>query len=238
MSQRISKFLSRAGVCSRRQAEQYIAEGRVKVDGCTVSTPATLVDENSKIEADGTLINQPAATRVWLYYKPLGYLTTHSDPQGRPTIFQDIHARQNMPRVISVGRLDLNSEGLILLTNDGAFSRRAELPKNGWARRYKVRVFGRLNLFALAKLQQGITIEGVNYGKIDVEVLKDSQGQSNHWLLLTLYEGKNREIRNVMNHLNLQVNRLIRQSYGPFELGDLKPGQLLEVPPTHVAELI
>lgn len=229
MSQRVSKFLSRAGVCSRRQAEQFISEGRVKVDGCVLLTPATLVDDHSKIEVDGKLISQPSSTRVWLFYKPLGYLTTHYDPEGRPTIFQAVQSYPKMPRVISVGRLDLNSEGLILLTNDGAFSRQAELPQTGWARCYKVRVYGRLNLPALEKLQHGVTVDGVQYGKIHVEILKQSLGQSNHWLSITLYEGKNREIRHVMNYLDLQVNRLIRESYGPFQLGDLQIGQLLEV---------
>jgi 23S rRNA pseudouridine2605 synthase len=238
MSQRVSKFLSRAGICSRRQAEQYISEERVKVDGHILLTPATLVDENSKIEVDGKLVHQPSSTRVWLYYKPLGHLTTHSDPQGRPTIFQAIQSHQDLPRVISVGRLDLNSEGLILLTNDGAFSRKAELPQTGWARCYKIRVFGQLNLLALKNLQQGITVDGVRYGEIQVEVLKNSIGQANHWLSVTLYEGKNREIRNIMRHLNLQVNRLIRQSYGPFNLGDLKVGQLLEVSPTYLKKIL
>ena len=228
MAERIAKFLGRAGVCSRRQAEQLIVEGRVKVDGLLLSTPATLVDETSKVEVDGKPVAPPLKTRVWCYYKPAGYLTTHHDPQGRPTVFEDLRAH-NLPRVISVGRLDLNSEGLLLLTNDGAFSRYAELPKTGWARCYKVRVYGRLDITALQALKNGITIEDIHYGRIDVKVLGHSTGQMNNWLLITLFEGKNREIRKVMNYLGLRVNRLIRQSYGPFELGNLEPHQLLEV---------
>lgn len=229
MSERIAKFLSRAGICSRRQAEHLIAEGRVKVDGHLLLTPATLVDETSTIQVDDKAVAQPLKTRVWCYYKPVGYLTTHHDPQGRPTVFEDVLAH-NLPRVISVGRLDLNSEGLLLLTNNGDFSRYAELPKTGWARRYKVRVYGFLDIPSLQDLKNGITIEGIQYGRIDVKILGQSTSQMNNWMLITLFEGKNREIRKVMNYLGLRVNRLIRQSYGPFELGDLKPHHLREVP--------
>ncbi len=230
MSERIAKFLGRAGVCSRRQAEQFIAEGRVKVDGQLLLTPATLVDETSKVEVDDKPVAQPLKTRVWCYYKPVGYLTTHYDPQGRLTVFEDLLAH-DLPRVISVGRLDLNSEGLLLLTNDGAFSRYAELPKTGWARCYKVRVYGRLDIPALHALKNGITIEDIHYDRIEVKVLGQghSMAQMNNWLMITLFEGKNREIRKVMNYLGLRVNRLIRQSYGPFELGNLEPHQILEV---------
>ncbi|RZI47137.1 pseudouridine synthase [Candidatus Finniella inopinata] len=229
MAERIAKFLGRAGICSRRQAEQFIAEGRVKVDGSILLTPATLVDESSKVEVDGKPVAEPLKTRVWCYYKPVGYVTTHHDPQGRITVFQDLQAH-NLPRVISVGRLDLNSEGLLLLTNDGGFSRFAELPKTGWARRYRVRVYGRLDRRALQSLKNGITIEGIHYDRIDVEIPNSSSIQTNNWLRITLFEGKNREIRKVMNHLGLQVNRLIREGYGPFELGSLEPHQILEIP--------
>lgn len=238
MPQRISKFLSHAGICSRRQAEQLISERRVKVDGTILSTPAIVVDEHSVIEVDGKPIAKPTVIRVWLYYKPLGYITSHSDPEGRPTIFQAIQAYSHIPRVISVGRLDLNSEGLILLTNNGDFSRKAELPQTGWARCYKVRVFGKLNVTALKKLQEGITIDGIQYGQIDIEILEPSSAKTNHWLLVTLYEGKNREIRRVMNYLDLQVNRLIRQSYGPFKIGPLNKGEILEVSPKKITEIL
>ena len=227
MPERIAKFLGRAGVCSRRQAEQLITEGRVKVNGQFLSTPAFLVDETAKVEVDGEPVALPSKTRVWCYYKPVGYVTTRHDPQGRPTVFEDLLAH-NLPRVISVGRLDLNSEGLLLLTNDGAFSRYAELPKTGWPRSYKVRVYGSLDIPALQALKNGITIEGIHYGRIDVTVMEHPTVQMNNWLLVTLFEGKNREIRKVMDYLGLQVNRLIRQSYGPFELGNLKPHQVFE----------
>jgi 23S rRNA pseudouridine2605 synthase len=234
--ERIAKRMARAGLCSRREAERWITEGRVRVDGQTINTPAVLVTDHSKIMVDGKLIQEAPASRVWIYHKPAGLLTTHNDPQGRPTIFQLLP--KSLPRVISIGRLDLNSEGLLLLTNDGALSRYAELPSTGWARSYRVRVFGQIDLVKLEKLKNGITIDEIKYGRIDVEVEDRSlKGSRNTWLFVTLYEGKNREIRKVMEHLGLRVNRLIRVSYGPFMLDDLKPGEVREVSKAQVAKI-
>jgi 23S rRNA pseudouridine2605 synthase len=225
--QRIAKFLARAGVCSRRDAERLIEERRVKVDGKILTTPATLVNEKSFVEVDNTTIQEPETTKVWCYYKPHGYVTTHKDPEGRPTVFEDIE-RYSLGRVISVGRLDLNSEGLLLLTNDGAFSRFAELPSTKWPRCYKVRVFGEIDPKELMALKNGITIEGVNYGSIEVDI-PPQKTSFNTWLHVTLYEGKNREIRKVMTHFGLRVNRLIRLSYGPYKLEDLMPHEIRKV---------
>lgn len=225
--QRIAKVLARAGVCSRRDAEKWILEGRVSVDGVTLTTPATLVTDASKIVVDGYTVASPEEPRLWCYYKPVGYLTTHKDPQGRLTVFEDL-SRFRLPRLISIGRLDINSEGLLLLTNDGALSRYAELPSTKWPRRYHVRVFGTIDKKQLLSLENGITIDGIHYGQIEVEF--GEQKGANTWISMTLYEGKNREIRKVMEHFNLKVNRLIRDSYGPFSLMDLKPGEITEVP--------
>lgn len=224
--ERIAKLLSRAGVCSRRDAERLILDGRVKLNGVILTTPATLVDGSEKIEVDGKIIHAKERTRVWIYHKPAGLVTTHRDPEGRETVFESLP--KSMPRVISVGRLDLNSEGLLLLTNDGEFARMAEHPTTGWKRTYRVRVFGIVDETALHALKKGITIEGVHYQSIDAELTKQT-GQ-NAWLLMTLTEGKNREIRRVMNHLGYHVNRLIRISYGPFELLDLPLEKVQEVP--------
>lgn len=233
MLQRISKFLSHAGVCSRRQAEQLISEGQIKVDGQVLLSPATLVHQNSHIEVNGKIISHTFVTRIWLYYKPVGYLTTNHDPQGRLTIFDDLRS-YNLPRLITVGRLDLNSEGLLLLTTNGTFARQAELPKTNWPRCYKVRVFGEININSLKALEKGPIIEGIRYKPIPVEILNSSHSQKNKWLKVTLFEGKNREIRKIMNHLGLQVNRLIRVSYGPFHLDSLTPHQIKEVSSTQV----
>lgn len=226
--ERIAKRMARAGLCSRRDAERWIFEGRVTIDGEVLTTPAIVVTDKMEVRVDGKLLNEVPASRVWVYHKPDGLLTTHHDPQGRPTIFESLPP--SMPRVISIGRLDLNSEGLILLTNDGALSRYAELPSTGWARAYQVRVYGTVDEAALAALTKGITIDGITYGRIEAEV-EDFHGntRSNTWLFMTLYEGKNREIRKVLAYLGLRVNRLIRVSYGPFSLGDLQPGQVKEV---------
>lgn len=226
--ERIAKRMARAGLCSRRDAERWIFEGRVTIDGEVLTTPAIIVTDKMDIRVDGKPLNKAPSPRVWVYHKPAGLLTTHHDPQGRPTIFEALPS--SLPRVISIGRLDLNSEGLILLTNDGELARYAELPSTGWARSYQVRVYGTVNEAALAELTQGITIDGVTYGRIEAEVEdSDHNTRSNTWLFMTLYEGKNREIRKVMEYLGLRVNRLIRVSYGPFSLEDLKPGYVLEV---------
>ncbi|NHN89641.1 pseudouridine synthase [Acetobacter conturbans] len=223
---RIAKWLARSGVASRRDIERMIAERRVKLNGAVVEHPATFVTATDAVSVDDKLIHGPEHTRLWRYHKPDGLVTTHRDPEGRPTVFEKMP--EGMPRVVSVGRLDLNSEGLLLLTNDGALARRLELPSNGWLRRYRVRVFGAVNERELAGLAKGCSIEGVKYGPIEAAL--DSRKGDNAWLTVSLREGKNREIRRVMVAMNLHVSRLIRTSYGPFPLGELKPGELEEIP--------
>lgn len=224
--ERIAKRLARAGLCSRRDAERWIEEGRVAVDGKVLKTPAFLVTEDSLIVVDGKPLAAADRTRLWRYNKPAGLVTSHKDPQGRTTVFERLP--QDMPRVISIGRLDLNSEGLLLLTNDGELARRLELPATGWLRRYRVRIHGAPEPAALAALEKGITIDGVTYGSI--KAVLDRQQGSNAWLTVGLKEGKNREIRKVMEHLGWSVSRLIRIAYGPFQLGLLPDGDVEEVP--------
>ncbi len=226
MSERIAKFIARSGVCSRREAEELIRQKRVTVNGETIDSPALNVEGTEKILIDGEKLPAIENTRLWVYYKPVGLITTHKDEQDRETVFANLP--EGMPRVISVGRLDLNSEGLLLLTNSGELSRKLELPSNGWSRRYKVKVHGKLNKNKLAELEKGITVDGVTYGSIKVEI--ESEQGTNAWLRVTLQEGKNREIRKVMNAVGLDVARLIRLSYGPFQLGSLKKGEVKEVP--------
>lgn len=223
--ERIAKVIARAGLCSRREAERWIADNRVRVDGKTLDSPALTVDEKSIIQVDGHLLPQPQETRLWRYHKPTGVVTTHSDPQGRPTVFEKISP--TMGRVISVGRLDLNSEGLLLLTNDGELARRLEMPSTGWVRRYRVRVRGTVDQRKLRPLQNGATINGIKYGAIRADL--DSETRTNAWLTVALAEGKNREIRRILENLDLKVNRLIRLSYGPFQLGKLERGHVDEV---------
>ena len=223
--ERIARRLSRAGICSRREAERWIAAGRVSVDGEKITTPATLVTEDSAIAVDGRPVEAPAATRLWLYHKPPGLVCTNRDPEGRPTVFDRLPPA--LPRVMLVGRLDLASEGLLLLTNDGALARRLELPATGWTRRYRVRVRGTPDADALRKLEGGVTVAGIAYGPIRATI--DSAQRSNAWLTVSLQEGRNREIRRVMEHLGLEVNRLIRTAYGPFQLGALERGAVREV---------
>lgn len=223
--ERIARVIARAGVSSRREAERWIAEGRVKLDGVTVKTPALNVAPDAKITVDDRPLPAREEVRVWRYHKPRGLLTTHRDPQGRPTLFDKLP--KELGHLISVGRLDLNSEGLLLLTNDGALARRLELPANAWVRRYRARVFGHPNAESLAALAKGITIEGVRYGP--VEAALDRQQGANAWITLALNEGKNREVRRVLEHLGYTVGRLIRVSYGPFQLGTLERGKMDEV---------
>lgn len=225
MSERIAKYMARSGACSRREAEKLILQKRVTVNGEVIDSPAFNVDGSEKILLDGEKLPQKEATRLWLYYKPTGLVTTHRDNQDRPTVFDNLPA--GMPRVISVGRLDLNSEGLLLLTNNGELSRKLELPGNGWIRRYKVKVHGFLDEKKLAALTGGITVDGVEYGSIKVEI--ETKAGTNTWLVVSLCEGKNREIRKVMKAVGLDVARLIRLSYGPFQLGALKKGEVREV---------
>lgn len=226
MSERIAKYLARAGVCSRREAEKLILQERVTVNGKVIDSPAFNVEGTEKIKLDGEKVAAPDQTRLWLYYKPVGLVTTHSDTQGRPTVFDNLPA--GLPRVISVGRLDLNSEGLLLLTNNGELSRTLELPQNAWSRRYKVRVHGVIDKKKLAELENGVVVEGVHYGSVKVTI--ESEQGSNAWLSVTLNEGKNREIRKLMKSIGLEVARLLRLSYGPFQLGSLKKGEVKEVP--------
>jgi 23S rRNA pseudouridine2605 synthase len=224
--ERIAKAIARAGLCSRRDAERWIAEGRVAVDGEILTSPAVTVTADSDIRVDGKKLPEPERPRLWRYHKPVGLVTTHRDEKGRPTVFGSLPA--GLPRLISVGRLDLNSEGLLLLTNDGALARRLELPATGWARRYRVRVHGAVDPDRLAALARGITIDGIAYGPIRA-ALDRTQG-SNAWLTLSLQEGKNREVRRVLEHLGHPVTRLIRVAYGPFQLGNLGRGEIEEVP--------
>ena len=230
--ERIAKRLARAGLCSRREAERWIAEGRVAVDGAVIDTPAVLVDADTRITVDGEPVPQPEPARLWRYHKPTGLVTSHRDPQGRPTVFA--HLPAHLGRVISVGRLDINSEGLLLLTNDGALARHLELPSTGWLRRYRARVFGSPDPEALARLAKGATIEGMTYGSIEARI--DRRTGRNAWLTMALREGRNREVRRVLAHLGLKVSRLIRVAYGPFQLGNLPPGEVSEVPAKVVRE--
>jgi len=224
--ERIAKRLARAGLCSRRDAEAWIRAGRVAVDGRVLDSPAVTVTDDSAIMVDGRPLPAIEPTRLWRYHKPAGRVTTTRDPQGRPTVFDDLPA--GMPRVVSIGRLDLNSEGLLLLTNDGELARRLELPATGWLRRYRVRVRGRVDPARLETLEAGIEIDGVRYGPISARL--DRQLSTNAWLTFALAEGKNREVRRVCEHFGWPVLRLIRLSYGPFHLGSLARGEIAEVP--------
>lgn len=224
--ERIAKRMANAGLCSRRDAERWIEAGRVKIDGEVITSPANVVFPHQIIHVDGELLPSPKKARLWGYYKPVGVITTHKDPQGRPTVFEQLP--ETMPRVVSIGRLDLNSEGLILLTTDSQMARHAELPATNWPRCYRVRVYGDLDIEALESLKNGIEVEGVQYGRIEVEIGRETG--RNSWLLMTIYEGKNREIRRVLQHLGLHVNRLIRVAYGPFDLDKHQPGDLWEIP--------
>jgi 23S rRNA pseudouridine2605 synthase len=230
--ERIAKVIARAGICSRRDAERFIAEGRVTLNGKKLDTPAVNVTARDRITVDGAPLPAAESVRLWRYHKPKGRVTTHRDPEGRPTVFEALPA--DLPRVISVGRLDFNTEGLLLLTNDGALARHLESPSTGWLRRYRVRVRGTIGQSDLDKLSEGIEIEGIRYGPIEAKIDRVQGG--NVWLTLGLREGKNREVRRIMEHLKLTVNRLIRLSFGPFALGDLEPGAIEEVKKRILAE--
>ncbi|MFP4449767.1 MAG: pseudouridine synthase [Rhodosalinus sp.] len=230
--ERIAKVLARAGVASRREAERLIAEGRVTVNGRQIERAALNVVPADRIAVDGREIGAPEPVRLWLYHKPTGLVSTTKDEQGRPTVFDDLP--EDMPRVMSVGRLDLNSEGLLLLTNDGAVKRKLELPSTGWTRRYRVRVNGRPDDARLDPLRRGLEIDGERFQPMTVRL--DRQQGANAWLTIGLREGKNREIRRAMEAVGLSVNRLIRVAYGPFQLGELKPGAVEEVKPRIVRD--
>jgi 23S rRNA pseudouridine2605 synthase len=224
--ERIAKVMARAGLCSRRDAERWIAEGRVAVDGKVLTSPAVTVTAENEIRVDGRPLPGAERARLWRYHKSAGLVTTHRDERGRATVFAALPA--GLPRLVSIGRLDLNSEGLLLLTNDGALARRLELPATGWVRRYRVRVHGLVDPARLAALTRGTTIDGIKYGPIRAEL--DRQQGSNAWITLSLQEGKNREVRRVLEHLGYPVTRLIRLAYGPFQLGHLVRGAIEEVP--------
>jgi 23S rRNA pseudouridine2605 synthase len=229
---RIAKVLSRAGVASRRDAERMISEGRVKVNGKPVTSPALNVLPSDRILVDGKPVDPPEPTRLWLYHKPAGLVTSDNDELGRATVFEQLP--EGMPRVMSVGRLDLTSEGLLILTNDGEVKRKLELPATGWLRRYRVRINGSVSEDKLDELRRGITVDGVDYQPMDVTF--DRQQGANAWLTIAIREGKNREIRRVMEALGVTVNRLIRTSYGPFQLGNLAAGAVEELPRRQVRD--
>jgi len=223
--ERIAKVIARAGLASRREAEVWIAAGRVSVNGTVISSPALNVRPSDRVSVDGMPLLARERTRLFLYHKPRGLMTTHSDPQGRDTIFRALP--KGLPRLISVGRLDINTEGLLLLTNDGGLARVLELPATGWLRRYRVRALGRVRQEALDKLRGGVTIEGIRYGSIEATL--DREQGANIWLTFGIREGKNREVRKVLENLGLKVNRLIRVAFGPFDLGELDDGAVKEI---------
>ncbi len=232
----MAKVLARAGVASRRDVEKLIAAGRVALNGAVLTTPAVKVEPGDIVTVDGEVVSDAEPARLFRYHKPPGLVTSHNDPKGRPTVFQALP--EGLPRLISVGRLDLSSEGLLLLTNDGGLARALEQPSTGVIRRYRARAFGRTNQERLDKLKDGITVEGVRYGAIEARLDKAKEGAqgANLWITVTLAEGKNREVRRVLEALGLKVNRLIRLSYGPFALGTLLPGQVEEVGPRVIRE--
>jgi 23S rRNA pseudouridine2605 synthase len=240
--ERVAKALARAGVASRRDIERLIEAGRVAINGRVLNTPAVKVAPGDILTVDGVVAADAEPTRMWRYHKPVGLVTTHKDPHGRPTVFEALaQSAPGLPRVISVGRLDLNSEGLLLLTNDGTLTRALELPSTGWMRRYRARAHGRTDQATLDRLKDGVTIDGVRYGPIEARLDKakesrDGVSAANVWITVSITEGKNREVRKVLEHLGLKVNRLIRLSYGPFQLGVLGAGQVEEIGPRVIRE--
>jgi 23S rRNA pseudouridine2605 synthase len=230
--ERIAKAIARAGLASRREAEAWIAAGRVVVNGEKITSPALNVTPADSVMVDGQPLPVRERTRLFLFHKPRGLVTTHADPQGRPTVFDALP--KHLPRLISVGRLDANTEGLLLLTNDGGLARTLELPSTGWTRRYRVRANGQVTQLRLDRLRHGIEIDGLRYGPIDARL--DREQGANVWLTFAMREGKNREVKNVLGHLGLAVNRLIRVSFGPFQLGELPVGAVEEVRTRHLRE--
>lgn len=224
--ERIAKVIARAGICSRREAERLIEGGRVKLNGAVLKSAAVNVTARDTIIVNGKPLPQKEETRLWRYHKPAGLVVSNRDPEGRPTVFEKL--RQQLPRVLSIGRLDINTEGLLLLTNDGELARFLELPATGWIRHYRVRAYGRIDNAALAKVAAGVEIDGVRYGPIEARIDK-SQGD-NQWLTIAIREGKNREVKKICEYMGLQVNRLIRTSFGPFALDDMARGSIEEIP--------
>ncbi len=223
--ERIAKVIARSGACSRREAERLIEAGKVTVDGKRITSPALNVTDENVVIVNGEPLAAKEEAKLWLFHKPKGCLTTTSDPQGRKTVFEIIP--KSLPRVISVGRLDYNTEGLLLLTNSGALARHLELPSTGWIRRYKVRAYGKIDNNKLDLLRAGAEIDGIKYAPAKIE-LEKTQGENN-WMIISIAEGKNREIRRMLDFANLEVNRLIRTSYGPFQLGSLPPREVKQI---------
>ena len=232
--ERVAKFLARSGVASRREAERMVAAGRIALNGALVSHPATMVGPGDRLAVDGRQIARPQATRLWRYHKSAGLVTTARDPEGRPTVFSMLP--KTLPRVISVGRLDINSEGLLLLTNDGGLARYLEHPVQRIPRTYRVRAHGRIEPTMIARMARGVTIDGVRYRPIQAAI--DRNDSANCWLTMVLSEGRNREIKRLLEHFGLRVTRLIRTGYGPFELDRLRPNAVEEVPPTELSNLL
>jgi len=229
---RIAKAMAQAGLCSRREAERWIEAGRVCVNGKTLDTPAVIVTPGDTVTVDDKPLPRATSVRLWRYHKPKGLMTTHADPEGRRTVFDALP--KDMPRVISIGRLDFATEGLLLLTTSGELARHMELPTTGWLRRYRVRARGAITQEKLDKLKSGIELDGVRFGAIEARL--DREQGANIWLTMGLREGKNREVKRVAAHLGLEVNRLIRISFGPFNLGDLQAGDVEEIKPRILAD--
>ena len=230
--ERIAKVIARAGICSRREAEVYIADRRVKVNDVLLESPAFTVSASDIIEVDNVRLGKAEPPRLWRYHKPRGLVVSNKDEKGRDTIFRKLP--ESLPRVISIGRLDIDSEGLLLLTNDGELARHLELPATGWTRKYRVRVYGRVEEAKLEEIAEGVNIDGAQYGPVLARL--DTQKNSNAWLTIAIKEGRNREVRNIMEYLGYQVTRLLRLSYGPFLLGKLEAGQVEEVKPSVLAQ--
>ena len=232
--ERIAKIMAAAGLCSRRDAERWITAGRVIVNGKTLTTPACVIGSDDSVIVDGKPLGNKQPRRVWCYHKPAGLITTNRDPQGRPTIFEKLPP--SLPRVVTVGRLDFNSEGLLLLTTDGGLARELELPQKAWKRKYRVRVHGTVTPEVIKRLSQGVRIKDISYAPCHLEI--ERVQNTNTWVLITLTEGKNREIRRLMDFFGLPVTRLIRVSYGPFQLGNLPAGSVREIPQKTLKELL